>query len=168
MASLGRRPVVIAAAAFALGLLGYELWPSDERRITYLLNDLCAKLNQTRDPASFQQLQSALESALLPSVSVRVMELELAVDGADQAVQRSRDLLTSGVPLSFALNSVEVHLSGRLARVDMDLLVTTRGSGEQSRDLRRSHVRLAKSAPGWRIEAIEVEPVAPSQPEARP
>jgi hypothetical protein len=55
-----------------------------------------------------------------------------------------------------------------LARVDLDLILTVRGSGEQSRDLRHTHVRLAKSAAGWRIEAVEINAVAPSQPEARP
>ncbi len=168
MASLGRRLLVCSAAIFGLGLLGYELWPNDERRITHLLDELCAKLNQTRDPASLTELQAALRSWLRPGASVRVAELELEVEGAEQVIAHSQELLTLGMPLSFALDSVQVHQSGRLARVDADLLVTTRGSGEQSRDLRRTHVRLAKSKLGWRIEAIEVEPVAASQPEARP
>jgi hypothetical protein len=132
------------------------------------LNDLCAKLNQTHDEATLVDLQQSLSKALLPNASVRVTELGVDLQGADEVTQRMRELLASGVPLSFALNSLEVHLSGRLARVEVDLLVTTRGSGEQSRDLRHSHVRLAKSVAGWRIEAVEIDPVAASQPEARP
>jgi hypothetical protein len=155
-------------AALGLGLVGYELWPSDERRITALLNDLCAKLNQTRDAASLVEIRTALRAALLPNASLRVTELSLDAQDADDVIARASELLTSGVPLSFALNSIEVHLSGHLARVDVDLIASTRGSGEQSRDLRHTHVRLAKSAVRWQIEAVEVDSVARSEPEARP
>jgi hypothetical protein len=168
VSGLGRRPLVIAVAALGLGLASYELWPQDERRIASVLNDLCAKFNQTHDEAGLAELKGSLDSALLPNATVRVAELGLELSGPDSVVQRMRELLESGIPLSFALNGLEVHLSGRLARVDVDLLVTTRGSGEQSRDLRHSHVRLAKSAAGWRIEAVDVDPVASSEPEARP
>jgi hypothetical protein len=164
----GRRPLVIAVLVSGLVLVGYELAPRDERRITALLNDVCAKLNQTHDAATLVDLQQSLRKALLPNASVRVTELGLDLQGADEVTQRTRELLTSGVPLSFALNGLEVHLSGRLARVEVDLLVTTRGSGEQSRDLRHSHVRLTKSVSGWRIEAVEIDPVLASEPEARP
>ncbi|HEY1533657.1 MAG TPA: hypothetical protein VGF76_06550 [Polyangiaceae bacterium] len=168
MPGFGRRPLVIAVLVLGLALVGYELAPRDERRITGLLNDLCAKLNQTHDEATLVDLQRSLSKALLPNASVRVTELGFDLQGVDEVTQRTRELLTSGVPLSFALNSLEVHLSGRLARVEVDLLVTTRGSGEQSRDLRHSHVRLSKSVAGWRIEAVEIDPVLASEPEARP
>jgi hypothetical protein len=168
MSDFGRRPVLVAVALLAAGLVGYELLPSDERRITHLLNELCVKLNRAHDEAALADLDRALGTALLPSASVRVSELGLELQGASEVSERVHELLASGVPLSFALNSVEVHLSGKLARVDLDLLVTTRGSGEQSRDLRHTHVRLAKSAPGWRIEAVEIDALAPSEPEARP
>jgi hypothetical protein len=168
MSGLGRRPLLVAVALLAAGLVGFELLPNDERRITRLLNELCVKLNQARDEAALADLERALSSALLPNASVRVSELGLELQGASEVNERLHDLLANGVLLSFALNSVEVHLSGQLARVDLDLLVTTRGSGEQSRDLRHTHVRLAKSAPGWRIEAVEIDALAPSEPEARP
>lgn|GEM_PF-1052346 len=164
----GRRPLVIAALVLSLALVGYELLPRDERQIAGLLNDLCAKLNQTHDEVTLVDLQRFLSNALLPNANVRVTELGIDMQGADEITQRMREQLGSGVPLSFALNGLEVHLSGRLARAEVDLLVTTRGSGEQSRDLRHSHVRLAKSAAGWRIEAVEIDPVAASEPEARP
>lgn len=165
---LGRRPLVVAVAALALGLASYELLPQDERRIASMLNELCAKFNQTHDEAGLAELKQSLDNALLPNASVRVAELGLELSGVESVVQRMRELLDSGIPLSFALNGLEVHLSGRLARVDVDLLVTARGSGEQSRDLRHTHVRLAKSAAGWRIEAVDVDAVASSEPEARP
>jgi hypothetical protein len=168
VSAFGRRPLLIVVAALALGLVSYELWPNDERRIANLLNDSCAKLNQTHDEATLTELKQTLRVAMLPNVSLRVPELELELTGVDPIVERERGLLESGVPLSFALNSLEVHLSGRLARVDVDLLVTTRGSGEQSRDLRHTHVRLAKAAAEWRIEAVDIDPVASSEPEARP
>jgi len=164
----GRRPLVIAALAALLALAGYELLPRDERQITSLLNELCAKLNQAHDETGRAELQQALRDALLPNASLRVTELGIDVQGADEITRRAREQLASGVPLSFALNSLEVHLSGRLARVDVDLLVTARGSGEQSRDLRHTHVRLTKSAAGWRIEAVDIDPIAASEPEARP
>ncbi|HEX3851921.1 MAG TPA: hypothetical protein VHW01_13200 [Polyangiaceae bacterium] len=165
---LGRRPFVIAALAFGLALVGYELWPRDERQIASLLNELCAKLNQAHDEPGLAELRQSLQSALLPSASVRVTELSIDLQGPGEVIERAREQLASGVPLSFALNSLEVHLSGRLARVNVDLLVTPRGSGEQSRDLRHTHVRLTKIAAGWRIEAIDIDPVAASEPEARP
>jgi hypothetical protein len=163
-----RRPLVIAALVLGLALVGYELLPRDEREITGLLNELCATLNQTHDEATLVDLEQSLNKALLPNASVRVSELGVDLQGADEVTQRMRESLASGVPRSFALSSLEVHLSGRLARVELDLLVTTRGSGEQSRDLRHSHVRLTKTVAGWRIEAVEIEPVAASEPEARP
>lgn len=165
---MGRRPFVIAALALGLVLVGYELLPRDERQIASLLNELCAKLNQAHDEPGLAELQQALASGLLPNASLRVTELGIDVQGADEIMTRAREQLASGVPLSFALNSLEVHLSGRLARVDVDLLVTTRGSGEQSRDLRHTHVRLTKVAARFRIEAIDIDPVAASEPEARP
>jgi ketosteroid isomerase-like protein len=168
VSAFGRRPLLIVVAVLVLVLAGYELLPSDERRITSLLNDLCAKLNQTHDEATLTDLKQALRAGMLPNVSLRIAELELELSGVDAIVERARGMLESGVPLSFALNSLEVHSSGRLARVDVDLLVTTRGSGEQSRDLRHTHVRLAKPAAEWRIEAIDIDPVASSEPEARP
>jgi hypothetical protein len=168
MPGFGRRAFLIVVLSLGVALVGYELLPRDERQITRLLDDLCASLNQARDAAGLAELQRSLQGALLPNASVRVTELGIDAQGTGEVTQRARELLTSGAPLSFALNSLEIHLSGRLARVDVDLLVTTRGSGEQSRDLRHSHVQLAKSAAGWRIEAVEIEPVAPSEPEARP
>src|SRR5450631_3970556 len=164
---LGRRPFVIAALALGLLLVGYELLPEDERQIAGMLSDLCAKLNQAHDESGLAQLQQALHGALLPNASVRVTELGIDVQGADEITARAREQLGRGLPLSFALNSLEVHRSGRLARVDVDLLVTIRGSGEQSRDLRHTHIRLAKAA-AWRIEAVDIDPVAASEPEARP
>ena len=50
MARLGRRSLFVALALGAV--LGYELVPRDDRRILNLLDDLWAKLNQTRDEAS--------------------------------------------------------------------------------------------------------------------
>jgi hypothetical protein len=62
----------------------------------------------------------------------------------------------------------EVHVSGALARVNANLIVTERGSGEQHRDLRLTEVRLRKSREVWQIEAVRVDPVRPAEPEARP
>jgi len=55
-----------------------------------------------------------------------------------------------------------------LARVDADLSVTVRGSGEQRRELRRTRVRLRKPSSRWQIENVEVDPVEFAEPEARP
>lgn len=151
-----------------LVLVVVQLWPHEEARITNLLQGLCAQLNQTRDPATLAQLRHTLSSALLPNASVRVTELNEDAEGRAEIEQRAEQLLSRGVPLSFALSGVEVHLSGKLARADFDLLVTPHGSGEQRRELRRTRVRLVQSSGQWRIEAVEVDPVAESPPEARP
>jgi hypothetical protein len=165
--SIGRRPVVIGAVCFALGLLGYQFLPRDETHITSLLTELGTRLNQTRDPASLARLQEFLRRALTPAASIRIDELAQDVQGREAIADHARVLL-DGLPLSFALSSVEVHLSGRLARVDADLTVSVSGSAEQRRELRRTRVRLSKAADAWQIEAIEVEPIAPAQMEARP
>lgn len=164
----GRGQWLVGAAVFGLLLIGIQLWPRDETRITSLLEGLCAQLNETRDAASLAELRQTLRSTLVPSASVRVAELNEDAEGRAAVEERAGQLLSSGVPLSFALSSIEVHRSGQLARADFDLLVAPRGSGEQRRELRRTRVRLAKSDGKWRIEAIEVDRVADSPPEARP
>jgi len=167
MARFGRRPVVVAVALFACAIVGYELWPRDETRIRALLEESCARLNQTRDEAALTSLRQFLDETFLPQASVRVTELGLELQGAEELTARARELL-AGPPLSFALNSVEVKVSRGLARVEAELLVSVRGGGEQRREVRHTHVRLAKRDDRWRIEAVEVEPIAPSEPEARP
>jgi len=167
VSGLARRPFLLAALSLALVGLVYELLPSDESRIADLLAELCSLLNQTRDPASLARLRQLLRRVLMPEARLRVSELDQDLEGASLLVLRSGELLSSA-PLSFALNSVAIHLSGKLARVDCDLIVTVRGSGEQRRDLRHTRVRLVKHGDAWRIEAAEVDAVAPSEPEARP
>jgi ketosteroid isomerase-like protein len=165
VARLGRRSLVVALALG--GLLAYELVPREDRRILGVLNDLCAKLNQTRDEASLAELQAWLRASLVDEVSVRSAELGQDLSGLAAVTGRARDLLAAP-PLSFALADSEVHVSGGLARVTANLLVTERGSGEQHRDLRLTEVRLRKSGKIWRVEAVSVEPVRPAEPEARP
>lgn len=167
MARFGRRPLVLAAVLLVCGVVGYELWPRDETRIAALLEESCARLNQTRDDATLTSLREFLGSAFLPQATVRIAELDQELQGADDMTARARELL-AGPPLSFALNSVEIKVSGRLARVEAELLVSVRGGGEQRREVRHTHVRLAKRADRWQVEAVEVDPIAPSEPEARP
>jgi ketosteroid isomerase-like protein len=162
---VARRYFLLALAAF--GLIGYELWPRDERRISSLLSDLCAKLNQTRDRAALGELEAALRAALLPDVVIQSPELGQDLTGLDAVDERARELLTVA-PLSFSLSDADVRVSGGLARVTANLIVTVRGSGEQQRELRFTEVRLRKVAAQWRIEQVIVEPVRPAEPEARP
>lgn len=167
MTRLGRRPLVIAMVVFSCALIGYELVPRDETRIRAVLDELCAHLNQTKDANSLAILRQFLSTAVLPQISLRAPELGQDLQGADEVSARAQDLL-EGAPLSFALNSVEIKVSDRLARVEAELLLAVRGGGEQRRQVRRTRVRLAKHADRWQIEAVEVEPIAPSEPEARP
>jgi len=174
---LGRRPLVLAAVAFAGALVGYQLLPRDEKRINALLQELCGRLNQTRDPATLGALREFLTVALLPEVSLHATELAEdcakfcgafgTLQGLELVSARAGDLLNEP-PLTFALSNVEVRVSDRLARVDADLEVSVRGGAEQRRQVRHSRVRLAKRAGRWQIEAIEVDPIVPSEPEARP
>jgi len=164
---LGRRPLVIAAVVLSCALIGYPLIPRDETRISALLDEACAQLSRTRDRPSLASLREFLASALLPQASLRAPELGEELDGVDAVSARAQDLLGSA-PLSFGLNSVEIKISGLLARVEAELLVSVRGGGEQRREVRHVRVRLAKRDERWRIEAIEVDPIAPSEPEARP
>lgn len=165
--TLSGRRRALTVAFVVIGLLGYALMPRDEQRLTSLLNELCVKANQTRDAATLADLEATLRSELTPHFVARAPELGQDLLGQNDVIARSADLLT-GVPLSFALTDVEVHVSGDLARVDANLIVSPRGSSEQHRDLRATQVRLHKVGKAWRIEAIDVDPVRPSEPEARP
>jgi hypothetical protein len=160
------RPHVLVFAA-AVVLIGLQFVPTDTRRITSLLNGLCADLNQTRDAATLAQLDSALRGALAPQVLVNAPEVGESAHGPDAVVVWSRDLLT-GAPLSFSLSDTEVQVQADTARVTTNLLATVRGSGEQHRDLRYAVVDLQKAAGNWRITQVIVDPVRPAQPEARP
>jgi hypothetical protein len=154
-------------ALFALVLLGYELMPREAGRVTSLLGELCAKANQTRDAATLADLQASLRGALTPELVAHAPELGPDLIGRDEVIARSRDLLT-GAPLSFALTDVEAHVTGNWARVDASLIVSVSGSSEQHRDLRPLEVRFRKAAKGWQIEAVDLEPLRPAEPEARP
>jgi SnoaL-like domain len=165
VAVFGRRTLVVALALG--GLVGYELIPRDERRILGVVNDVCAQLNQTRDAPTLAALQQALRAALSDEVSIEIPELAQSWSGLDATCERSPQLLT-GPPLSFSLVDTEVRVSGALARVNANLIVSERGSGEQHRDLRLTEVRLRKSGKTWRIEAVRVDPVRAAEPEARP
>jgi len=167
VSAIGRRPLVISAACLGLGLLAYQFLPRDETRITSLLEELCGRLNQTRDQESLARLQQRLSVLLSPHVELDIDELEQRLLGVRAVSERAADLLT-GAPLTFALSSVEIHLTGHLARVDADLLVTVRGGGEQRRELRRTRLRLVKPDTEWQLEAVEIAAVLPSEPEARP
>ncbi len=141
--------------------------PRDETRISALLADACARLNQTKDASSLADLRQFLAIALLPQVSVHSTELGQDLQGIDEVSARAEDL-PERAPLSFALNSVEIKVSGRLARVEAELLLSVRGGGEQRREVRHTRVRLAKHEHSWPIAAVEVDPVAPTEPEASP
>lgn len=154
-------------ALLALVLLGYELMPREEARITKLLSELCAKANQTRDAATLAELQASLRSALTTNFVAHAPELSQDTLGLEALMARSRDLLT-GAPMSFALTDIESHVAGNVARIEGNLLVSVRGSSEQHRDLHPLEVRLHKSSSGWQIEAVDLEPIAPAEPEARP
>lgn len=167
MSRLGRRPLLIAVVVCSLALIGYELMPRDESRIGALLDEACARLSQTRDAPSLASLRQFLARALLPQASVHAPELGEELEGADAISARAQDLLATA-PLSFGLNSIEIKVSGALARVEAELLVSVRGGGEQRREVRHTRLRLAKHDERWQIEAVEVDPIAPSEPEARP
>ena len=167
MSAIARRRLPMIAAGLAIGVAIYELVPRDETRISRLLSEACSQVNQVHDAASLQRLRHFLRAALRPGVEVHLAEFEQELQG-EAAVSARAEQLLSGAPLSVALSSSQIHLSGRLARVDADLVVTVRGSGEQRRDLRPTRIRLVKVGEAWQIEAIDIEAVAPSEPEARP
>ena len=167
MRRIERRALITVLACGAGGLLAYQLLPRDEARVASILERLCSQLNQTRDEASLGRLREALPSALAPQIRLRIAELDEELSGLAQVSARAEGLL-DGAPLTFALNSVQVQLTPGRARVDADLLVTVSGSGEQRRDVRRTRALLRKDPDAWRIERVDIEPVAPSEPEPRP
>ena len=167
MPGIARRPVWIAAACLIVAIVGYALWPRDAARIETLLKDSLSQLNRARDPASMAELQQFLRATLLPTATVRIAELDLELAGVDAISSRATELL-AGPPLKFGWIGLEAKVSGRLATVDADLVVAVRGGAEQRPQLRRTRVRLAKRGELWQIEAVEVDAVALSEPEARP
>jgi hypothetical protein len=166
MPQVFRRPLAIAVLVIG-ALLGYALLPRDQARIPSLLGDLCAELNQVRDEASLGSLEAVLPNQVEPQIIIRAPELDPGLEGLRAVLDRAPELL-SVAPLSFALSDLDVHVSGALARVEADLNVTVRGSAEQRRELRRTHIRLAKVGSVWRVEAVEIDAALPQVPEARP
>lgn len=158
---------MIAALTLLVAIVGYELWPRDAARIERLLEETASALNRTHDEASLAELQTFLRAALLPTATVRAAELDRELEGIDAVTEQARELL-SGPPLKFSWSSIDVTVSGRLASVDADLVVAVRGGAEQRQQSRRARVRLVKRDPGWQIEAVEVDAIVPSEPEARP
>jgi hypothetical protein len=148
-------------------LLAYQLVPRDETRIAAVLEHLCSQLNQTRDEASLGRLRQALPGALESEIRIRIVELDEQLTGLPEVSARAEQLL-QGAPLTFAVNSVQIQITGARARVDADLQVTVSGSSEQRRDLRRTRVELQHANGAWLIARVEIDPVAPSEPEPRP
>ena len=158
---------MIAALALVLAIVGYELWPRDAARIERVLEDAASALNRTHDEASLTELRTFLRAALLPTATVRAAELDRELEGIDAVTERARDLLSVS-PLKFSWSSIDVTVSGRLANVDADLVVAERGGAEQRQQSRRARMRLVKREQAWLIEAVEVDAIVPSEPEARP
>jgi hypothetical protein len=148
-------------------LLALRFRPTDEKRITSLLNDLCAELNQTRDTETLTRLEADVHAVVDPHVIVHAPEFGQDFHEQSSLDHWSSELLTS-VPLSFSLVDLNVQVKERTAHVSANLLATVRGSGEQRRDLRPTEVDLEKSAGKWRIVRVFMDPVRAAPPEARP
>lgn len=153
-------------AALALGI-GYAVWPSEERRILGLLEDLCEKLNRARDAASIAPLNEAVVRAAAPNFTLRVSELADESRGLAESLAWAGDLAPLP-PRSFSLVDPRARIEGSLARVRCDLLISERGSSEQHRDLRPMAVDLRRVNGHWLIESITIDPIAPDRPEPRP
>jgi hypothetical protein len=164
---MARRPILIAALCSIVAVMGYVLWPRDAARIETLLNDTIGKINQTRDAATLAELDEHLRGALLPSATVRITELDVDLSGIEAVTARTPELL-AGPPLKLGWIGLDPRVSGSLATVDAELIVAVRGGAEQRPQPRRTRVRLTKRDDQWRIESLEVDPVSPSEPEARP
>ena len=113
-------------------------------------------------------LTRALEAYAAPGVSVNVAELPEPFTGREAIVVAVRQSNALGVRPRFHVESFQVSLEGRLARVNADVVTSVRPEVPELRRPRHSVATLEKHGDGFRLLSAEIGPETRDQPEARP
>lgn len=140
------------------------LWmPSDEKRVKEAAEALVAAAN-----SGGPELSRALETYATPEVSLSVSELPEPVVGRAAVLAAVRQASSLGQKLHLQVESVEVTIEGKHARLNADLITTQRPELPELRRPRHSVALFEKSGDAFRLVSAEIGPERLDQPEARP
>jgi hypothetical protein len=140
------------------------LWvPSDEKRVKEAAEALVAAAN-----SGGPELSRALETYATPEVSLSVSELPEPVVGRAAVLAAVRQASSSGQKLHLQVESVEVTIEGKHARLNADLITSQRPELPELRRPRHSVALFEKSGDQFRLVSAEIGAERLDQPEARP
>jgi hypothetical protein len=156
------RSLVIVAVA-ALGALFVLLYPTDEKRVRAAAEALVKAASGTDS-----ELRAALNTYARPEVSLNVTELPEPIVGRQavvEAVHAARAL--GGVP-HVHLESVEVRIEGKTAKLRADVITSDRPEVPELRRPRHSVLMFRKTGDVFQLVSAEIGAERLDQPEARP
>jgi hypothetical protein len=161
---LAQKPLRLAVMALAVLLaLGALLYPTDEKRVKEAAEALVTAAN-----ANPSELARALDTYASPGVSLQVSELPETLTGREALVAAVASASKFGQKLELRLESVEVTVEGKRARLNADLIGATRAEVPELRRPRHCVALFEKHAGHFRLVSAEVGAERRDQPEARP
>jgi hypothetical protein len=137
--------------------------PSDEKRVKEAAEALVAAAN-----SGGPELSRALETYAAPEVSFSVSELPEPVVGRAAVLAAVGQATASGQKLHLQVESVEVTIEGKHARLNADLITSQRPELPELRRPRHSVALFEKSGDVFRLVSAEIGSERVDQPEARP
>jgi hypothetical protein len=146
-----------------LATLGLMLFPTDEKRVKEAAEALVAAAN-----SGGPELSRALETYAAPEVSLSVSELPEPVVGRAAVLAAVRQASALGQKLHLQVESVEVTVEGKHARLNADLITSQRPELPELRRPRHSVALFEKSGETFRLVSAEIGSERLDQPEARP
>lgn len=162
MLSSSRGRLTLFGLAVALAIV--VLWfPTDERRVRKSAEALVSAAN-----GGDAELARALSSYAAPGVSVTVSELGEPLVGREPLLVAARAARELEQKLHFQLDSVDVHVEGKRARVEADVITTLRPELPELRRPRHASALFEKRGDTFQLISAEIGPERLDQPEARP
>ena len=146
-----------------LATLGLMLFPTDEKRVKEAAEALVAAANR-----GGPELSNALETYAAPEVSFSVSELPEPLVGRAAVLAAVQQASALGQKLHLQVESVEVTIEGKRARLNADLITSQRPELPELRRPRHSVALFEKSGDKFRLVSAEIGAERLDQPEARP
>jgi hypothetical protein len=146
-----------------LATLGLMLFPTDEKRVKEAAEALLSAAN-----SGGPELSRALETYAAPEVSLSVSELPEPVVGRAAVLALVRQASAAGQRLHLQVESLEVAVEGKHARLNADLITSQRPELPELRRPRHSVALFEKSGDHFRLVSAEIGSERLDQPEARP
>jgi hypothetical protein len=158
--SRNRLALLVLGVGVGVAALSY---PTDEKRVREAAEALISAANQ-----GDRQLALALAAHAIEAVRVNVSELGAPLVGRDALVGAAREARQLEQKLHFQIDTVEVHVEGRRARLDADVITTLRPELPELRRPRRSSAIFEKRGDKFQLVSAEIGAERLDQPEARP